>query len=129
MKLLLDTQAFILLIGRTESLPPAARAAVVDPDNTILLSVVTPLELQIKVNIGKLSFTKSVREIVQFELDRGALTFLPIMLGHIDELSRLPLHHRDPFDRLLVAQAIHEGLTLVTGDRQVRQYPVPSLWD
>lgn len=89
----------------------------------------TPLELQIKVNIGKLSFTKSVCETVQFELDRGALTLLPIKLAHIDELSRLPSHHRDPFHRMLVAQAIHESLTLGSGDHQVRRYPAPCLWD
>ncbi len=129
MRLLLDTQAFILLIRKAESLPPAARAAVADPENAVLLSVVTPLELQIKINIGKLSFAKSVRETVQFELDRGAIELLPITLAHIDELSRLPSRHKDPFDRLLIAQARSESPVIVTGDPIVRQYPVPSLWD
>lgn len=129
MRLLLDTQAFILLIRRTDSLPPVAREAVADPANDVVLSVVTPLELQIKVNLDKLSFAKPVRDLVQLELDRGALSLLPITLDHIDAFSRLPAHHRDPFDRLLIAQAIHEGLTLVTGDRTIARYPVPCLWD
>ena len=69
------------------------------------------------------------RDAVQFELDRGTFELLPITLGHIHELSRLPPHHRDPFDRILVAQAIHENLTLFSGDNQVRLYSVGCLWD
>jgi PIN domain nuclease of toxin-antitoxin system len=129
MRLLLDSQAFILLLQRPDSLGFVARDAMVDPNNEIFLSVVTPIELQIKVNLKKLSFAKSVREHVQFELDRGKFVLLPITLDHIDALSRLPNHHRDPFDRLLIAQAIHEKLTIVTSDKIIAQYAAPVLWE
>ena len=66
---------------------------------------------------------------MQAELDRGAIGLLPITLHHIDALSRLPNHHRDPFDRLLVAQAIHEGLTLVSSDRDIAKFAAPVLWE
>lgn len=129
MRLLLDSQAFILLLQQPDSLGLAARDSIVDPNNEVFLSLVTPIELQIKVNLKKLSFAKSVREHIQFELDRGKFRLLPITLDHIDALSRLPNHHRDPFDRLLIAQAIHEGLTLVTSDETIAKYAVPVLWE
>lgn len=129
MRLLLDTQAFFLLTHNTRAIPTRALDAITDAQNTRYLSIVSPWELQIKVGTGKMKLSRTVEQAVQFELDRGALILLPITLAHIDELSRLPSHHRDPFDRLLVAQAIHEGLTLVAGDRQIRLYPVPCLWD
>ena len=66
---------------------------------------------------------------MQRELDTGTVTLLPITLEHIDALSRLPDHHRDPFDRLLIAQAIHEGMTLVTSDKTIAKYTVPILWE
>lgn len=66
---------------------------------------------------------------MQAELDRAAIRLLPITLHHIDALSRLPNHHRDPFDRLLVAQAIQEGLTLINSDQAIAKYAVPVLWE
>ncbi|HZZ41342.1 MAG TPA: type II toxin-antitoxin system VapC family toxin [Tepidisphaeraceae bacterium] len=129
MRLLLDSQAFILILQRPDSLGSAARNAIIDPNNEIFLSLVTPIELQIKVNLKKLSFAKSVREHVQFELDREKFKLLPITLDHIDALSHLPSHHRDPFDRLLIAQAIHENLTIITSDQTISRYPVSTLWN
>jgi PIN domain nuclease of toxin-antitoxin system len=128
MRLLLDSQAFIYIARDPAALPVATRSATEDSDNELYLSIATPLELQIKVNIGKLTLVRSVREAVQLELNRGSLRLLPITLDHIDELSRLPSHHKDPFDRLLIAQAIHENLTIVTGDETIARYPVQTLW-
>ncbi|HEX4793772.1 MAG TPA: type II toxin-antitoxin system VapC family toxin [Humisphaera sp.] len=129
MKLLLDSQAFIYLVNQPERLPAAACRVIQDLNNIRFLSIASPLELQIKVSIGKLSFAKPVRDLVQFELDRGAMELLPITLNHIDELSRLPMHHKDPFDRILIAQARAEGLTIITGDRTIPRYPVTTLWE
>jgi PIN domain nuclease of toxin-antitoxin system len=128
-KLLLDTQAFILFTGDPGALPAKARAAVEDPENQLLLSLASPWEMQIKVGLGKLRLQKPPGELVRFEADRGAVTLLPISLAHIDELSHLPPLHRDPFDRMLIAQARCEGLTLVSGDASIRLYPVDWLWD
>ena len=129
MNLLLDTQAFLYMTECPDRLPSCARAAIEDPRNLRLLSVASPWKLQIKMMLGKLRLARSVRETVQFDLGRGALRLLPITLDHIDTLAGLPPHHRDPFDRLLIAQAIHDGLTIVTGDRLIPQYPVPCLWE
>jgi len=85
--------------------------------------------MQIKVGIGKLTLGKPVAEIIAAEVADRSIGLLSIKLEHIDELARLPMHHRDPFDRLLIAQAIREGLTLVTSDEQFKQYPVQTLWD
>ena len=129
MRLLLDSQAFVYMVRQPELLPASARSAIEDFDNDVLLSIASPLELQIKINLGKLTFSRPLRDVVQLELDSGSIQLLPITLEHIDELSRLPSHHRDPFDRILIAQAIHDGLMIVTGDHEIARYPVPRLWD
>lgn len=129
MRLLLDTQAFIFFADDPATLPTKARAALEDADNELLLSVASPWEMQIKTGLGKLRLAKSPVEMVQYELRRGAITLLPISLAHIDELSRLPSIHRDPFDRILVAQARIEATRIVSGDNEVRSYPVDCLWD
>lgn len=129
MRLLLDTHAFLQLSQNPGSLPQKTRDAAEGAGNQVYLSVASPWEMQIKVGLGKLKLGKSPREVVQFELDRGAITLLPISLAHIDELSRLPSIHRDPFDRILIAQARSEGMRLVSGDGPIRMYPVECLWD
>lgn len=129
MKLLLDTHSFIFYVDRPDAFPSMARAALEDSSNDLFLSVVSPWEIQIKSTLGKLQLSKPAAELVQAELDRAAIELLPITLHHIDALSRLPNHHRDPFDRLLVAQAIHEGLTLVSSDQTIAKYGAPVLWE
>src|SRR5688500_4869346 len=129
MKLLLDTHGFIFYVDRPDALPSAARAGLEDSSNELFLSLVSPWEMQIKSELGKLRLSKPVAELVQAELARGAIQLLPITLHHIDALSRLPNHHSDPFDRLLVAQAIHEGLTLVSSDQAIAKYGAPVLWE
>ncbi len=90
--------------------------------------MVSPWEMQIKITLNKLILGKPLKEMIQLELDRGTFTLLPITLTHIDRLSTLPLLHRDPFDRLLIAQALTDNLTLITADRKIQQYPVDCLW-
>lgn len=106
--------------------PPAPTLE--DASNELFLSLVSPWEMQIKSALGKLQLGKSVVELVRAELDRAAIQLLPIAIEHIDVLSRLPNHHRDPFDRLLIAQAIHDGLTLVSSDQTIARYAAPILW-
>lgn len=127
MNLLLDSNVFIYVIQQPEQLLPSARDAIIDPRNTRYLSVATPWELQIKASLGKFEFTKPVCDIVQQEVDTGTVVLLPISIEHIDVLSRLPHLHRDPFDRLLIAQAIHENLTLIKSDKHLTMYPVSVL--
>ena len=128
MKLLLDTMSIIYLVQSPHLLASRARAAIEDRTNEVFVSLVSPLEMQIKVNIGKLNLGKPVADIIRNEISRLRLQLLPITLDHIDTLSGLPAHHKDPFDRLLIAQALHEGLTLVTDDRYIAKYAAPVLW-
>jgi PIN domain nuclease of toxin-antitoxin system len=128
MKVLLDTQAFLYHIRSPEKLTRRAVAVLEDLDNEVFVSLASIWELQIKVSRGKLDLRKTPREHAEVEVRSGAMTFLPIELRHVDVLAALPTIHRDPFDRILVAQAKADEMTLVTGDATVRQYPVATLW-
>lgn len=103
MKFLLDTMAIIYLVQAPDSLSPRARSTIEDGSNQLYISHVSPIEMQIKVTIDKLELGQPVLQTIRTEVARLGLSLLPITLDHIDALSRLPLHHRDPFDRLLIA--------------------------
>lgn len=128
MNLLLDTQAFIHWTTRPETLPVRAHDAVRSAENIVRLSLVSAWEMQIKSDLNKLKLDRSPRALFESELATGLFALLQIQLDHIDVLSRLPNVHKDPFDRMLIAQALHENLTIVTGDETIARYPVPTLW-
>ncbi len=121
---MIDTQAFLWLTSAPGRLSAEARGILGDPANTVLLSYVVPWEIAIKAAIGKLPLPLSVHEYVVTRARRHSLEFLPITLDHVTHVATLPLHHRDPFDRLLIAQAQREGLPLLTADRRLAQYGV-----
>lgn len=123
MRLLLDSNAFIWAYSRPTELSAVARRAVGDPGNDRFVSAASIWEIAIKISIGKLSMTDDLATAI----DSLAATMLPIELAHIARAQHLPFHHRDPFDRMLVAQAIEEGLTIVTRDRRIGAYGVPVL--
>lgn len=122
MKLLLDTNIVIWLTSRRERIRPDILAVLADTRNELVVSTASLLEIASKVSRGRLAFGEDIRR----ELERQA-RFLPVSAGHAWRVSRLPPMHTDPFDRLLVAQAVEEGMTLVTGDRALSQYDVPIL--
>ena len=128
MKLLLDSHAFLWAIQSPEELSDAAREALSDTSNELLLSLVTIWELQIKSDLGKLVLAKPLRELVDEEIESGRMTLLPNTPEHLYALSGLPLHHRDPFDSLLIAQAQVEAMPLVTKDENIPAYGVAILW-
>ncbi len=123
MRLLLDTHAFLWAIGDPDRLHSAARAALWDPDNDVQVSVASVWEIGIKRGLGKLTAPDDLEPHLQ------AANFdpLPISLEHARAAGSLPLHHRDPFDRMLIAQAQLESLTLVTRDARFAVYGVPVL--
>lgn len=124
MKLLLDTHALLWWDGKPELLGEAVRAAMRDSNNTVFVSVASLWEIAIKQKRGKLPFSGSpTATIAQY----GFLP-LPISPEHAERAGGLPLLHSDPFDRMLVAQAQSEGMTLVTVDSKIRLYPVAQLW-
>lgn len=124
MRLLIDTHAAAWLLEADPRLSEAARAAVTDPGNEILLSAVVVWEIAIKRALGKLPVDHRYLSLL---IDGGAEP-LPISLDHARAVAALPPHHRDPFDRLLVAQAHAERATIVTDDERIAAYGVPVLW-
>lgn len=124
MNLLLDTNIFLWLSQTLHRLSPQLLNTVVNPANQRYLSIVSIWELQIKYGIGKLSIALSPENFVKAHRRINDIQALPILEEHIWTLATLPHHHRDPFDRLLIAQAIHEGYTLVTSDALFANYPV-----
>jgi len=128
MKRLLDTHAFLWADGEPERLSAAAKAACEDQDSELLLSVVSVWEIQIKIQLGKLALRSGLREIMGAWVQRNNLRILPVNLEHVLRLEVLPSHHKDPFDRLLVAQAQAEGCELISHDLLLRQYPVTVVW-
>jgi PIN domain nuclease of toxin-antitoxin system len=127
MRLLLDTHVFIWWADNPEKLSPAALAALEDEANELLLSVASVWEMQIKIQLGKLKLSLPLKELVKNQQETNNLTVSPVALPHVLALEALPFHHKDPFDRLLIAQSIEEGLTLVTADSQFSAYSVKLL--
>jgi PIN domain nuclease of toxin-antitoxin system len=124
MRLLLDTQALILWVLGLRGLTEVARDAITDPNHDLLVSVVSLWEGAIKRGVGKLDFPTELADM----MESNGFTLLPITLPHLAGLARLPMHHRDPFDRLLAAQALSEDLPIVTGDRRMNAYGVRTIW-
>ncbi|MCX7838194.1 MAG: type II toxin-antitoxin system VapC family toxin [Anaerolineae bacterium] len=128
MKLLLDTHAFIWWDSEPTKLSPRALALCQDRQNVLLLSVVSIWEMQIKLQLGKLRLTLPLREIVESQQQTNNIEILPITLEHVLALDNLSAHHKDPFDRLLVAQAIVEKAVLVSADLNIAKYAVQVVW-
>jgi PIN domain nuclease of toxin-antitoxin system len=127
MKLLLDTHAFIWWDSSPVQLSVAALAAIRDPANDVWISVASLWEMVIKVQLGKLALHLPLADIVAQQQTNG-LQVLPVTLAHALAVEGLPAIHKDPFDRMLVAQANVEGAELVSGDQVIRQYAVRVIW-
>lgn len=121
MRVLLDTSALIRWHGGTLK---AAAVATVQRADLVVVSAVSAWEISVKRALGKLRFTDHVEDVVE---SYGFLQ-LPVTLRHGDLLQSLPAHHPDPFDRMLIAQALEEGLTVLTSDRAFEPYRVPVVW-
>ena len=128
MRLLVDAHAVIWAVDDPSKLGPQAATALQDPGNDLLLSAGTIWEIAIKVGLGKLSLSMSYREWMQRAIVDLALTVLPITVEHAEIQGSLPRHHGDPFDRLLVAQAQVENITLVSADPGFDPYGIKRLW-
>ena len=127
MKLLLDTHILIWWIDAPQRLPARLLTPLEDPANEFFVSVVNLWEIQVKQQLGKLQLSVPLTQLIARQQRTNAIHVLTIIPAHIYELDNLPLHHRDPFDRLLIAQANVEGLTLVTVDPLCIVYPVSYL--
>jgi PIN domain nuclease of toxin-antitoxin system len=127
MRLLLDTHIFLWYITDDRRLSAQAANAVTDAANDVYLSVVSLWEILVKYQLGKLSLPSPADQYVQRRLDQHGIVSLPLEAAAASRLLELQAHHRDPFDRMLVCQALHHGLTIVTSDEQIAKYPVRVL--
>jgi PIN domain nuclease of toxin-antitoxin system len=127
-KLLLDTHTFIWWDSEPERLSTQALAHCQDARHQLFLSVASLWKMAIKQQLGKLRLRLPLGEIVAHQETTNGLLLLPVEAVHVLHLGELPNHHKDPFDRLLVSQALAEGAVLVTVDSAIRQYPVGTIW-
>ena len=127
MKLLLDTHIFLWWADHPEKLSQAALSALQDEANELILSVASVWEMQIKIQLGKLKLSLPPKDLIKNQQETNALNVLPVTLAQVLALDALPFHHKDPFDRLLMAQSIEEDLTLVSADSQFTAYSVKLL--
>ena len=122
-RLLLDTHAFLWWVSDVARLTAGARAAIADPRNDVFVSAVSGWEIAVKKAKGKLTAPDNLAAMV----DTKGFAHLPLTYHHAEQAAMLPMHHRDPFDRFLVAQAQAEGLILVTRDRNIPKYGVRTI--
>jgi len=128
MNALLDTHAFLWTVTDDPRLTRAARSVIADGANRIFLSVVSMWEIVPKAHAGKLHLTGSAASFLVDQMTRNSLSALDVSPRHVLQVAKLPRQHRDPFDRLLVAQAQVENLPLISADAHIRRYAVPVIW-
>ena len=129
MRYLLDAHTLLWSQGDVSKLSATATVALSDPAHDRLVSIATIWEIGIKVAIGKLPLSKPFREWMETAIADLAMTVFPITLAHVERQVQLEFHHRDPFDRLLIAQALVEGIPLISSDVQFDAYGVNRTWD
>ena len=128
MKVLLDTHTFLWWIANDPQLSPSARQIMEDANTEPLLSAVSGWEIAIKSRLGKLKLPADLQGFVAEQLRINAIQVLPIQMTHALHVFTLPDHHRDPFDRMLVAQSQLEQLPILTCDPQIARYAVTVMW-
>jgi PIN domain nuclease of toxin-antitoxin system len=128
MKLLLDTHAFLWLVEGNSRLGRKASTVVADPSNELFLSVASIWELAIKVGNGRLVLSEPLASFVSKWTATYQLSQMPVLSAHAVTVTTLAPHHRDPFDRLLIARALAEDMVLMSGDAKFMAYGVPILW-
>lgn len=128
MNLLLDTHALLWFATDDSQLSSIADAAISDPQNEVFVSPASYWELAIKVSLGKYPLTVPFATFIATAIDGNQFEILPIEPRHATEICVLPHYHRDPFDRLIIAQAIVEQMTVVSSDKEFSAYPINLLW-
>ena len=128
MKVLLDTHAFLWLISGDDRLSETAQKTFLEPGNILFFSAASLWEICIKMSLKKLSLNNGWLKTIQDEMNVNAIQWLSIEMPHCVELTNLPFHHRDPFDRMLVAQAMVEDMQLLSRDNRLSSYEIKRIW-
>jgi PIN domain nuclease of toxin-antitoxin system len=126
--LLLDTHVFLWSKSNDARLSPLAWSMLRDPGNQLYLSAISVVEIAIKTGLGKLTLDMPLNDFVTLGMKNAGIIAVELRSAHAPRLATLPPHHRDPFDRLLVATAIEDSLTLLTDDAEIRKYDVKLAW-
>lgn len=127
MKLLLDTHAFIFFVNGDEQLSQSAKSAILDNDNIKFLSIVSVWEIAIKVSLGKLELKQPINFLAEL-IEQNGFVLQEVEIADAVLVSSLPYHHRDPFDRMMIAQAINNNFIVVTKDLFFAPYGVQTIW-
>ena len=128
MRFLLDTHTWLWAVSAPERMRNSGAEMIEDAKNVVIFSAVTALEIAIKVSLGKLKLPVPASEFVSSRVDALGMTVLPVFVSHALRVASLPQHHKDPFDRLLVAQCQIERLPLMTADAALGQYDLEIIW-
>jgi len=128
MKVLLDTHAFLWLITDEDRLSENARQTFLNTENSLFFSAASLWEICIKKSLGKISLKDGWFRTIQAEMETNTIQWLPLEMAHCAEVTDLPFHHRDPFDRMLIAQAIVEEMKLLSRDSRLSDYAIELIW-
>lgn len=128
MKILLDTQTFLWIISDAPELSKKAKKAFLDQENDLFLSLASIWEMAIKSSLGKLELKQPLEKFIPMQLQENSIFQLDISFRHVVGVTALPFHHRDPFDRLIISQAIHEKLPVLSSDEAFDAYNIQRLW-
>ena len=128
MNFLLDTHTFLWLAAYPEKLSDKATQIILNTNNSLFLSIVSLWEMQIKIQLGKLDMHIPLMDFWQDQQTKSQILFLPAKQEHVWTLANLPQIHRDPFDRLLIAQSLFENMPFISADATVNKYDVKVIW-
>ena len=128
MRILLDTHTLLWFVLGDLKLCRKARAEIESSANEKVVSPASDWEIAVKISIGKYTLPQSYEQFMRKAIDDNGFVILPILPCHTSALTNLPFHHRDPFDRLMIAQSIVEQMPIVSGDREMAAYPVACIW-
>ena len=128
MRLIIDTQVLIWWTNDVSNISHRVQNIIFDLDNELWLSLASIWEIQIKISLGKLDLPRSFPDIIATQIKENQIKILPIDLTHIYALDRLPLHHRDPFDRLIIAHSLTEEMPIASIDKAFDTYAIERIW-
>jgi PIN domain nuclease of toxin-antitoxin system len=128
MKILLDTHALLWCLSDPDSLSKRAAQTYLNPENQLFISAASYWEICLKISIGKLSLDRYWEKTIDREMSRNSIQWLGLEKPHFIAVINLPWIHRDPFDRILIAQAAYERMSIMTADENIRRYNVKTIW-